>query len=578
MPWGLVKSVGTTLYEGGKATVGAVSDGVSEIVELAEDGYEITTETWEEIEEIASDPKGYLEEKLTDLAWDQVKGAVTLGLDEVAENLAREAGLGDLIDGIDAFAEVIEDAVAIAMKFIECAKWIENPTFIGLCSVLYAAREAGILTSKSQCEGYVKQADVIRVLGNVPVLDMLPCAIAIAFVAPLPSDIAGAKSTSTGSGSPGAKAKNKLEQSAGEVVVVNLSPLLGMMKYFIPHDVSAVSRTADQIDIFMVRPDGFPVTAARHPSEPDWKGWWLASEVKTSPDAPITTISRAPNMLDIFMVAENGHILTAGWEPTGDGWSKWWQLGDIKTEPGTRIGAVSRVNNRIDLFVTTHDKQIMTISRHFDHGGWGEWSPVAGGLAAPGAPVTAINRSADSLDVFVIGEDGHVWTSSRQYGRMKTPWRNWNRILDAKAMPTTQIGAASYAEGQVDIFVTDVDGKIRSAAHHVGDSKWGGWWHISEGMAHPKAPVTAISRADIPLTLFTVGLDNRIWASGWWPSVGWVDWSPLGDLKVPPTSRVDAISASHNSLEIFVRGSDRAVYWKSWKPQTGGWQDWERLS
>lgn len=575
---GFVKSVVTAPVKGGKALAGAVSDGVSELEKFGEDGFKIATKTLNEIDEIASDPKGYLEKELTELAWEQVKSAVTVGLDEVAEKLARDAGLGDLIDGVDAFAEVIEDAVAIAMRFIECAKWLENPTFLGLCGVIYAAREMEILTSKSQCLGFINRPDVKYVIGDVPVMEMLPCAIEVAFLAPLPADIAGAKSATTGSGSPGAKAKQKLEQSAGESVAVDFSFAIGLMKFFIPHNVNAVSRTPDHVDIFMVRPDGYPVTAARHPSETNWRGWWMASEAKTSPESPITAISRTPDTLDIFVVAESGHILTAGWESSG-GWSKWWQIGSVKTEPGSRIGAVSRANNRIEIFVTGHDRQVQTTSRNFDGGGWGPWTSVNGGLAAPGAPVTAVNRTADSVDVFVIGEDGRVWNTSRLYSRMKTPWRNWHPVLDVRAMPKTQIGAASYADGHIDLFLTDADGNIRSAARAAGDDKWGGWWHISEGRSNKNSPITAISRANNHLDLFTVGLDNRIWTSAWWPTLGgWRRWSPIGDLKVLPATRIDAISSAPNKLEIFVRGSDRAVYWIAWNPQTGTWGSWERLS
>ena len=71
---------------------------------LAEDASDFSTDVAGDAAQIVSEPVGYIEKNLANLSWDKVTGAVTFGLNDVAADLAREAGLGPLVDGVNSFA------------------------------------------------------------------------------------------------------------------------------------------------------------------------------------------------------------------------------------------------------------------------------------------------------------------------------------------------------------------------------------------------------------------------------------------------------------------------------------------
>jgi hypothetical protein len=369
-------------------------------------------------EKFAKDPFGYIEDQLSSLSFDKIAGAVTLGLDDVAKDLARQAGLGPLVDGINAFAEVVGDVVEMMLRFAKCAHWMENPGFWALSSALYAARTQGWVTSKAQRKAFAQKGEIIKAVGaNIPILDMLPCAAEVAFTAPSPSQIAGAASTATG-GSPGQKAKTALSNSSVGLVVA-LSPGRNPNMVSIvakPSEVNVISRSTDKLDVFIVRPDGKASTAAWQPGDKHWRGWWLAASGDAAPGAPISAVTRSSDKLDIFMVGVDGRVLTAAWQPGDKHWRGWWPIGDIQTMPGTQVGAVSRSRDKLDIFVTDKDGLVWTAAWQPGDKHWRGWWPVAGGKSTPGTPVTAVSRSTDMLDIFMIGLDKRVWTAAWQPG------------------------------------------------------------------------------------------------------------------------------------------------------------------
>jgi hypothetical protein len=92
--------------------------------------------------------------------------------------------------------------------------------------------------------------------------------------------------------------------------------------------VSVVSRSKDKLDIFATDKLGKDVTAAWEPSFKDWfHGWWQIREGTAPAGSPISAVSRSADKLDIFVVGGDERIYTAAWEPTfKDGWHGWWRM------------------------------------------------------------------------------------------------------------------------------------------------------------------------------------------------------------------------------------------------------------
>jgi hypothetical protein len=92
--------------------------------------------------------------------------------------------------------------------------------------------------------------------------------------------------------------------------------------------VHAVSRSADKLDIFVTDIAGVVQTAAWEPAFADgWHGWWEIAGGRAAPGAAVTAVSRSADKLDVFVVGTDGRVYTAAWEPAfADGWHGWWPI------------------------------------------------------------------------------------------------------------------------------------------------------------------------------------------------------------------------------------------------------------
>ena len=343
-----------------------------------------------------------------------------------------------------------------------------------------------------------------------------------------------------------------------------------------PASVHAVSRSLDHLDVFVADGSGACVTAAWEPAMISWwEGWWGLLGGVGAPGAHVTAVSRRQDFLDVFVVGTDGGAYTAAWEP-GAGWNGWWRIGDVVFPQGAMISAVSRSEDKLDIFATDVNGRVLTAAwEPAFTDGWQGWWELNGGRAYPGAPVTAVSRSQDKLDVFVTGTDGGVYTAAWEPG-FTDWWHGWWRIHDAVLPQGSYIGAVSRSQDKLDIFATDVEGRILSAAWEPAFSDgWHGWWHILGGIGAPGAPVTAVSRSADKLDIFVIGADRVIYTAAWEPafSDGWHGWWNLNGGMAAHGSLVTCVSRREDFLDVFVIGLDGRPYSAAWSPGNawGGW-------
>jgi hypothetical protein len=297
--------------------------------------------------------------------------------------------------------------------------------------------------------------------------------------------------------------------------------------------VHGVSRSADKLDIFVVGTDNRAYTAAWEPDFADgWHGWWNLLGGVGSPGGHITAVSRSLDHLDVFMVGTDGGVYTAAWEPDfADGWHGWWRIGSLVAPQGAPVHCVSRSTDKLDIFVTDINGNVMTAAWEPDFAdGWHGWWQINGGQAAPGAAVTAVSRSTDKLDVFVTGDDGGIYTAAWEPD-FADGWHGWWRIGGTAAPQGAPVHCVSRSTDKLDIFVTDINGNTMTAAWEPDFADgWHGWWQINGGQATPGAPITCASRSTDHLDVFVVGLDNRVYTAAWEPDFadGWHGWWRMG--------------------------------------------------
>jgi hypothetical protein len=201
----------------------------------------------------------------------------------------------------------------------------------------------------------------------------------------------------------------------------------------------AVSRSGGKLDVFIAGRDGDVYSAAFSPD-----AGWSTSNInrrlepsavipQLAPDTVVTAVSRSQDHLDIFLIGADGFVYTAAWEPAFRHWRGWHGLA-LRGKAGHPVHVVSPSPDRIDLFVADKEGRLHTASWPID-GKWQSWelspAPYAPQLAA-GAPIAAVSRSPLKLDIFTIepaGPSGRVLTAAwePQFNSPR-PWRGWTPI------------------------------------------------------------------------------------------------------------------------------------------------------
>ena len=343
--------------------------------------------------------------------------------------------------------------------------------------------------------------------------------------------------------------------------------------------VHAVSHATDKLDIFFTDRDGRVMSAAWQPSMPTWwQGFWHIRGAMAAAGAPVSAVSRGADKLDIFVVGQDGHVHTAAWRPDSNGWQGWWRIGDITLPARAQVSAVSRSADKIDLFVTDSAGRVMSAAwEPAFSDGWHGWWHIRGGMAAPGATVAAAVRSADKLDIFVVGTDGYVYTAAWQPS-FSDGWHGWWRIGSTRFPAAAEITAVSRSANKLDIFACANGGQTMTAAWEPAFTDgWHGWWHIRGGVGRPGARLHAVSRAANKLDVFVTGTDGGLYTAAWEPAFtdGWHGWWGLNGGRATLGAALTAVSRAPNKLDAFVVGMDDRIYTAAWEPAfSDGWHGW----
>jgi hypothetical protein len=157
---------------------------------------------------------------------------------------------------------------------------------------------------------------------------------------------------------------------------------------------------------------------------------------------------------------------------------------------------------------------------------------------------------------------------------------NYSPLISPRVPIRSSVGVVSRNTNKLDIFVTDVDRVIQTAAWQPDFAGWWhGWWNLNGGRATPGAPVTCVSRSTDVLNVFVVGLDNRV-ETAWKVDDGdWSGWSHVGDdRRFLPGTAIYAVSRSENMLDIFGTDVDGKVVTSHWESGFVDWDIWREVA
>ena len=339
--------------------------------------------------------------------------------------------------------------------------------------------------------------------------------------------------------------------------------------------ITAISRQDGHLDLFVIGFDNRVWTTWWNQTD-GWQRDWTplpGRHVFDHTAQQVTAVSRAEGNLDLFVIGYDNHIYTTAWSQAGGWWPDWSPVpGQHVFDRSTqRVAAVSRTPGHLDLFVIGYDKHIWT-SYWTQTGNWQpEWRPVPGQHVFDPATqqVSVASRTPDNLDLFVIGYDKHIWTSYWSgAGNWQPEWRPvpGQHVFDPA---TQQVSVVSRGRGNLDLFVIGYD-------KHIWTNYWtqaGNWqpeWVPVPGQ-HIFDPdtqrVAAVSRTQGQLDLFVVGLDGRIWTSFWNEAQNWLqEWTPIPGKHVfeQDVQHVAAVARTSDHLDLFVIGYDNHIWSTHW--------------
>jgi|GEM_PF-3290395 len=227
--------------------------------------------------------------------------------------------------------------------------------------------------------------------------------------------------------------------------------------------VSAVARTPDNLDLFITGNDGRVWTRWW-----DSRGGWVDTADNWAPlggffpsGNKLSAVARSGDHLDLFVVGNDGRVYTSWWHE-GQPWSgandDWLSLGGI-FPANAAVSAVARTPDNLDLFVTGNDGRVWT--RWWSSGGgWVDtadnWASL-GGFFPVGAPIASVARMGDHLDLFIRGNDRLTYSSWWHEG---LPWSgandNWFSISPVPG-PAIRLQSLRVEKAQEDGVFSDGD-------------------------------------------------------------------------------------------------------------------------
>ena len=191
-----------------------------------------------------------------------------------------------------------------------------------------------------------------------------------------------------------------------------------------------------------------------------------------------------------------------------------------------------------------------------------------------------MSRSTDKLDIFVTDVNGAVMSAAWEPD-FADGWHGWWHINGGQAAPGAAVTAVCRSQDKLDIFVTGTDGGVYTAAWEPDFSDgWHGWWRIGGLVAPQGAPVHCVSRSTDKLDIFVTDAWGATQSAAWEPdfSDGWHGWWHINGGQAAPGAPVTAVSRSTDKLDIFVVGTDNRVYTAAWEPDfSDGWHGWWRM-
>lgn len=277
-----------------------------------------------------------------------------------------------------------------------------------------------------------------------------------------------------------------------------------------------------------------------------------------------------PDNIDRVLAHETGHIFSCPDEYAAAGCVCTSTHG-IYDEPNANC-ATCAPGGGIQCLMKNNDWAMCSHTRR--HLGWG----LTTTRIPQGAPVYAVSRSRDKLDIFFTDRDGQVMSAAWEPS-MPVWWRGFWHINGGMAAAGAPVTAVVRGPDKLDIFVVGTDRHVYTAAWRPDSHGWQGWWRIGDIAVPHRTPVHAVSRSADKLDIFVTDVGGRVMTAAWEPAFtdGWHGWWHINGGMAAPGAPVTAAVRGPDKLDIFVVGTNGGAYTAAWRHDSHGWQGWWRI-
>jgi hypothetical protein len=304
----------------------------------------------------------------------------------------------------------------------------------------------------------------------------------------------------------------------------------------------------------------------------------LTHAQSTEPSLSVTTLSRETDHINHFCTGSDGHVYEAHWQPEfGGRYHCWWQRGSVTVPTNGYISAVSHAVGHMYLFTTDVDGRVVGCSASPSNNAegeiWTDWEQIADGFAPPGAYVGAVvwkKGGNPQIELFVCRADRKIWTIG--YGWSSVTQQNgwlgsWSKLSpdSIEAVPGCVISAVARLDDHLDVYLTDVEGKVMTTAQGATTGGWLHWWDWGI-VGVPGGVVTAVVQYTNRLDIFLVN-PRGVVINSWWDGAkqkpGWNWWNGpfeiLSNTKFPPGGWITSLSRSERHIDLFGVAQDGKV-------------------
>jgi len=186
---------------------------------------------------------------------------------------------------------------------------------------------------------------------------------------------------------------------------------------------------------------------------------WAAAAV----GGAVSAVARTADNLDVFYISTDGRLHDAycsGYSLAGTCRGTFTDIlvgtdAACATTPGTGLAATARSSGNLDVFYASNANGMCT-SYWYQATGWGTF-PI--GLAAPRGQVAAVTRTPDNLDLFFLGGNGNgadIMTAWWYTGAPSWAWADLGGTIGDVGVKGGAVGAAARTPNNLDVFARAV--------------------------------------------------------------------------------------------------------------------------